>query len=58
MKAFTPGSRANRVTSTALSLCGVLADRLLTLIGRGMCVEHKNWLLVSMPGAAGIRIPR
>ncbi|WP_156684286.1 hypothetical protein [Pseudomonas sp. Leaf127] len=53
-----PGSRATRVTATALSLCSTLADRLLTLIGRGMCVEHKNWLLFSMPGAAGIRIPR
>ncbi|MBD8493238.1 hypothetical protein IFR09_04515 [Pseudomonas syringae] len=58
MKASIPGSRATRVTATALSLCSTLADRLLTLIGRGMCVEHKNWLLFSLPGAAGIRIPR
>ncbi|MFJ4145540.1 hypothetical protein [Pseudomonas sp. NPDC089734] len=56
MKTPTSGRKAKRAVPPSFWIS--VMERFLTLVARGMCVQHKDTLLFCIPGATGIRLPK
>lgn len=56
MKTPTCGPKASHAAPSSFWIS--LMERFLTLVARGMCVQHKDAQLFCIPGATGIRLPK
>lgn len=56
MKTPTRGLKAKRSAPSSFWIS--VMERFLTLVARGMCVQHKDAQLFCIPGATGVRLPK
>jgi len=54
----TPTSGLAAKSSASSSFWIQFMEKCMTVVGRGMCVQHKDALLFCMPGATGVRLDR
>ncbi|MEQ4312934.1 hypothetical protein ABNM01_09350 [Pseudomonas syringae] len=54
----TPASDLTAKRSATPSFWIRTMEHFLTIVARGMCVQHKDAQLFCIPGATGVRLPR